>query len=229
MVNRPSTEPVRATLRAHSPHPSRSPRSTRAGVIAALAAATLVTGSCSAENKPAVADEETVEQVDVSSLDDTLGDFDLAGLDARESIEVLDTLPVAERPASSELIASVHADQLVYSNTSGEEATLPLPDGLFYLSVAPYIGETHSCYFHSLTTCVGELSETPVHVTFTDADTGEVLIDEDLTTYDNGFIGLWLPADVSGELTLTSDGLSATETVSTGPDDLTCLTTMRLS
>lgn len=206
-----------------------SPRTTRAGVVAALAATALFIGSCSSDEEPVTTDEDTTSQINASSLDDTLADFGLTGLNSRESIELLDALPVAERPASSELTASALADQLVFSNVSGEEASLPLEDGEFYLAVAPYIQQTHSCYFHSLTTCIGEMSNTPVQVLFTDLDTGEVLIDEELTTYDNGFVGFWLPADITGELTITSNGLSTTEEVSTGPDDLTCLTTMQLT
>lgn len=215
MVTRSSTAPT--------------PRTVRTGVFAALAAAALLIGSCSSDGEATATEEDSTAQSNASSLDDTLADFGLTGLDSRESIELLDALPVAERPASSELMATIHADQLVYSNVSGEEASLPLDDDEFYLAVAPYNEQTHSCYFHSLTTCIGEMGNTPVHVVFTDADTGEVLIDDEFTTYDNGFVGFWLPADITGELTVTADGLTATEEVATGPDDLTCLTTMQLA
>lgn len=157
-----------------------------------------------------------------------LSDHGLAGLDARQVIELLDTTPVADRP--TDLIASVRPTALALSDNQDREVSLPLPRDEFYLSVAPYVSRTHDCYFHSLTTCIGELSNEEVHVTVTDADTGNVLIEETRRTYDNGFIGLWLPRGVTTNITLEVDGKSGVATVSTAGDDaLTCLTTLQLS
>lgn len=154
---------------------------------------------------------------------------DLEGLDARQVIERLDTMPVAERP--DDLWASVEPDQLVLSDPTGgfEETALPMPADEFYLSVAPYRTYTHDCFFHSLTTCLGELGGETVQVTVTDEATGRTVLDETRTTYDNGFVGLWLPRDLTGTLTIEHDGDSTTSPVSTGGDDLTCLTTMQVA
>ena len=65
-------------------------------------------------------------------------------------------------------------------------------------------------------------------VTFTDAR-GEVLVDEQRTSYTNGFVGLWLPADTTGTLTVEVDGRSGSQQVSTGTEDPTCLTTLQVS
>ena len=155
----------------------------------------------------------------------------LTGLDARQIIDQLDAQPVADRPA--DLLASVQPDELVLTDPSdrtGETTTtLPMPDDEFYLSVAPYREQTHDCVFHSLTTCRGELSQQDVEVTVTDDETGQVVLDDTRTTFDNGFVGLWLPRDTTGTLTIRHDGGEATSPVSTGEDDLTCLTTMRLT
>ncbi|GMA34464.1 CueP family metal-binding protein [Demequina litorisediminis] len=70
-----------------------------------------------------------------------------------------------------------------------------MPDDAFYVSLAPYVDTTHECYFHSLTTCTGEMQGEDIDVTVTDVETGEVLVDEAMTTFDNGFVGLWLPRD----------------------------------
>ncbi|MFS4491238.1 CueP family metal-binding protein, partial [Dietzia kunjamensis] len=48
-------------------------------------------------------------------------------------------------------------------------------------------------------------------------------------TYDNGFLGLWLPRGITATLTIDHDGRTATAPISTGDDDLTCLTTMQLA
>lgn len=162
------------------------------------------------------------------SADSILADHGLAGAAARQVIDTLDAQPVAERPA--DLIASVRPGQLLLSDDQGREASLALPDDEFYLSVAPYVSQTHECFHHSLTTCRGELANTPVHVTVTDGDSGAVVVDEDLTTFDNGFVGLWLPRGIEATLTITSDGRSATTAISTsGDEDPTCLTTLELS
>ncbi|WP_308161454.1 CueP family metal-binding protein [Dietzia psychralcaliphila] len=62
-----------------------------------------------------------------------------------------------------------------------------------------------------------------------DTATGDTLIEEPRTTYDNGFLGLWLPRDISAILTINHEGRSATAPISTGEQDLTCLTTMQLA
>ena len=153
--------------------------------------------------------------------------YDLAGLEAPQIINTLDTMPVADRP--NDLIASVQPTELVL--TSGDESleTIPIPEDQFYLSVAPYYTSTHPCQFHSLTTCRGEMATEEVHVTVTDNASGDTLIDEPRTTYDNGFLGLWLPRGITATLTIDHDGRTATAPISTGDDDLTCLTTMQLA
>src|SRR5699024_1940859 len=64
----------------------------------------------------------------------------------------------------------------------------------FFVSMAPFINETHECAVHSLTGCQGELVEEDFDVLVTDSS-GEVVVDETMTTEKNGFIDLWLPRD----------------------------------
>ena len=149
------------------------------------------------------------------------------GLDTRPIIDQLDTIPLAER--STDLIASVRPAELLLSDNQQREATLPIPDGQFYLSFAPYLEETHECHFHSLTTCVGELQNAEVTVKITDA-AGEVLVDDTLTTFDNGFLGVWLPRDIDATLSVEHDGHTGTTAITTkGAEAATCLTTLQLA
>ncbi|WP_341231485.1 CueP family metal-binding protein, partial [Nocardioides salarius] len=104
-----------------------------------------------------------------------LADHDLAGLEAPEVIERLDTMALADRPG--DLMASVQPDAVVVTDDQGREVRLPMPEDQVYVSVAPYVDQTHECHFHSLTTCVGELGDESVDVMLTTAD-GEVLVDE---------------------------------------------------
>lgn len=194
-------------------HPTR-----RRTAIALLAAGALALAGCSTDNDPAQ---------EAASPPASLEIYGLAGLDATQVIDTLDAMPVADRP--DDLIASVHPTELVLTSGGENLATLPTQEDGFYLSVAPYEIRTHSCHFHSLTTCLGEMAGEQVHVTVTNTTTGQTLIDEPRTTYDNGFLGLWLPRDITATLTIDHDGKTATSPIATGNQDLTCLTTMQLT
>lgn len=194
-----------------TPHQSR-----RRAMITILAGLALSTASCST----GPSDSATPPTIP------SLASYGLTGLDAPQVIEKLDTMLAADRP--SDLLASVQPTELIVSS-SAQSLTLTMPDETFYLSVAPYLTTTHPCQFHSLTTCQGELDNAQVHVTVTDTATGNTLINEPRTTYDNGFLGLWLPRDISAHLTIDHGDKSATATISTGVQDPTCLTTMKLT
>ena len=107
------------------------------------------------------------------------------------------------------------------------EASMPLDGDEFYLSIAPYETTTHECYFHNLGSCQGELADVEVRVRIT-TDSGEVLVDEDATTYANGFIGFWIPKDVAGTVVVTKDGKRAESRFSSDAEGPTCLTTLQL-
>lgn len=188
--------------------------------LAVVAAAALLAGCVSADG-PGSAAPSSVAAVNL------LAEHGLSGLDAREVITRLDTMPVAERPA--DLIASVRPDAVVLSDSSGATVSLPLPDDQFYVSIAPYTGRTHDCFFHSLTTCLGEMSNEDVRVEVTDRATGVVLVDETRRVGDNGFFGLWLPRAVDGAITIDHDAGSTTAPLSTHDDDPTCVTTLQLA
>jgi hypothetical protein len=198
---------------------------------AALSVATaLVLSACSAVDEPTRAAPTNSEapQATAQPQDQLLADQGLDGLDARAVIDSLDALPVAER--STTLMASIRPNELLLSDDQERETALAMPADEFYVSLAPYVEQTHECYFHSLTTCKGELQNVDVLVVVTDKATGEVLLDETRTTFDNGFTGLWLPRDIDASITIEYDGLSATSDLSTRTDDdATCVTTMQLA
>ena len=154
-------------------------------------------------------------------------EHNLDGLNAREIITRLDSTKVTDR--SSEFIASIEPDQLVLTDDQNNQTTVPMPEDEFYVSIAPYRSQTHECYFHSLTTCTGELANTDVHVTVVEATSGETLLDETLTTYHNEFVGVWLPRGIDATLTVSAEGRTAKKAISTRPDDPTCLTGLQLA
>ena len=185
----------------------------------------LVLTACSTTTSSPESDSPSAGTQSVDN--DFLAAHDLDGLDAAQVIERLDTMPVADRPA--DLIASVQPDALVLTDDQERETQLPMPDDEVYISIAPYRDQTHDCYFHSLTTCRGEMANEDVQVVLTSAD-GTVVLDETRTTYDNGFMGFWLPRDFSGELVVSQDGVSGSAKISTtSVEDPTCVTTMQLT
>ncbi len=157
---------------------------------------------------------------------DFLNSYGLVGMDAKEIIEDLDQRSLAERP--SDFIASVRTDELVLSDNSSEVA-LDLPENLTYVSIAPYVNQTHDCFYHSLTTCRGELGNAQIQITITDEANGEVLVNEETTTFDNGFVGFWLPNEASGTIEVTYRGHTGTTEFSTTNDGATCVTDLRLA
>lgn len=65
-----------------------------------------------------------------------------------------------------------------------------------------------------------------VHVAVV-TDAGETLVDEGVMTYANGFVGFWLPRDLTGTVTVSAG--TATSPFDFGADGPTCLTTLRLA
>lgn len=198
-------------------------RPRRAAIV--LAAALLTLTACAADAGAPAAAPDATEAPAAVSAQEVLTERGWEGLDGAALIAELDQLPVAERPAT--LMASVTANAVTVSGTDGVPTEIPVDKG-FYLSIAPYVTQTHPCGFHSLTTCRGELANTDVQLTVTDAATGEVITDEGVRTYDNGFVGVWLPYDRELTVTVTGEAGTATTTLTTGAEDPTCLTTLQL-
>lgn len=155
-----------------------------------------------------------------------LNTYDLDDMDAVEIIDHLDRLETAERPA--DLIASVYPDELVLTDNR-QEVVLDLPQNLSYLSIAPYVEQTHDCFYHSLTTCQGELSNATVDVEITDSTTGDVVVDEQVATFDNGFVGFWVPSDIDGTIEISYDGRTGTSDFTTTDEGATCITDLQLT
>jgi len=211
------------------PHHSTSRLASRSVTVVAVAvAAMLALTACSAAASTSTS-AGNVEADDIQLVRDAMmKDHGLDGLDARAIIDRLDALPTSERP--DDLMVSIRPNELTLSDAAQREMTLPMPDDQFYVSIAPYDNVTHECYFHSLTTCKGEIQNGDVHVLVANTDSGEILIDETRTTFDNGFMGLWLPRNIDVNVTIDYDGRSATTDLSTSGDEAaTCVTTMQLA
>lgn len=156
-----------------------------------------------------------------------LAEFDVAApANVKDLIQELQSQSLAERPDG--LMASVRVDELLLSS-GNDEVGLPIPTGDFHLSVAPYLTDTHECFFHSLTTCVGELASEELQVTITDDASNEVYLDGTVTTYENGFFDVWLPTGRNLTMRIDDGENTAEVPVGTGAEDPTCVTTVQLS
>ncbi|GEL46201.1 CueP family metal-binding protein [Cellulomonas hominis] len=195
---------------------------TRRPALPALAAALLLALTAACSPSPAEPTPTAVATADASA--DALDTY--AAMGAEDLIAALEATPLDERPA--DLLASVRPHEVLLSR-DGREVAVPAPEGKHYLSIAPYVSGTHDCFFHSLTTCTGELGGEQVAVTIVDDASGEVYVDETTTLHDNGFAGFWLPDGRTATVTVEADGRAGTATVSTGDEDLTCLTSLRLA
>ncbi|HOU00700.1 MAG TPA: CueP family metal-binding protein [Anaerolineaceae bacterium] len=159
--------------------------------------------------------KKPVSQSDTAFLEK----YGLSGLSIEEIVQKLDSTT----SDLSGLRASITSDYLILSDDSGE-VRLALPKDKFYLSFAPYISQTHPCGTHSLTSCQGELVNQEIHAVITDKG-GNEIVNSDLTTMANGFVGVWLPRKIDGTVSVSYNGKVAQAPISTYAGSNTCLTT----
>ncbi|BCG60960.1 CueP family metal-binding protein [Paenibacillus sp. URB8-2] len=124
--------------------------------------------------------------------------------------------------------ASITSDQLTVTADNNNKTTYNLPKNEFFVSIAPYVNKTHPCATHSLTGCQGEMANEKFNVTITDRD-GKVVIQDELQSFDNGFIDFWLPRDQTFHVKIEQGGKSSESEISTFEDDDTCISTMKLT
>lgn len=123
--------------------------------------------------------------------------------------------------------ASITSQQLIVTDKNSNQVTYDLPKDEFFVSIAPYIHQTHPCEIHSLTGCRGEMANEEFHVYIENTE-GNIIVDKKMKTYANGFIDLWLPRNETFTITITKDEKSAQSEISTFEDDQTCVTNMKL-
>ena len=126
-----------------------------------------------------------------------------------------------------DVTASITSHELIVAD-NGEKTSFDLPEDEFFVSIAPFVEVTHECAIHSLTGCQGELVEKDFDVHIQDEE-GNVVMDETITSLENGFIDLWLPRDQTYQVKISYDGKTVQHEISTFKDDNTCITTMQLT
>lgn len=123
--------------------------------------------------------------------------------------------------------ASITSKEIQVTDKAGNLTTHSLPEDEFFVSIAPFINETHPCDIHSLTGCQGELVDVDFQF-YVEDESGNVVIDETYNSEANGFVDIWLPRDKTFTVKVTYDGKVAESEISTFETDGTCITTMQL-
>ncbi|WP_166245293.1 CueP family metal-binding protein [Paenibacillus turpanensis] len=123
--------------------------------------------------------------------------------------------------------ASITPRQLIVTTNDKSKVAYDLPKEEFFVSIAPYLNNTHPCATHSLTSCQGELTNQSFHVYIEDAK-GKVVVDQTMKSEANGFIDLWLPRDKTYSITVKHNGKTVKSELSTFETDNTCISTLQL-
>jgi hypothetical protein len=123
--------------------------------------------------------------------------------------------------------ASITSRQLIVTGSDDKKMTYELPENDFFVSIAPYVNETHPCATHSLTGCRGEMMNEEFTISIVDTD-GNSVLDQTVKSQANGFIDLWLSRDKTYRITVDHDGRTAKSEFSTFDKDNTCITTIKL-
>lgn len=126
-----------------------------------------------------------------------------------------------------DVTASITSHELIVTD-NGKETSFKLPAEDFFVSIAPFIENTHPCANHNLTGCQGELVEKEFNVFIQDEE-GNVVVDKTMTSLENGFIDLWLPRDQTFQVKIEHAGKTTESEISTYKGDNTCITTMQLT
>lgn len=147
------------------------------------------------------------------------------GLAGKTVEQIVDTIDQTSQHRPLPYSASITSTELKLSD--GEQIyTLPLGDK-FYLSFASYERRTHPCFNHSLSGCQGEMADKTFNVKVTD-NKGDVILQKPMTSYRNGFIGVWLPRNMEGTIEVSYNGKTASHAIATRDDSQTCLTGLPL-
>lgn len=124
--------------------------------------------------------------------------------------------------------ASITSTELIVTNSNEKKTSYDITEEEFFVSIAPYVNETHPCTDHSLTGCQGELVDKDFDILIKDMD-GNIVMEEIMNSGANGFIDLWLPRNQTYEVQFSYDGKQVESEISTFKEDQTCITTMQLS
>lgn len=126
-----------------------------------------------------------------------------------------------------DVVTFVTPEKVTFKFKDGQMISVPLPDDVMMVSIAPYINKTHECATHYISSCDAEMKSTNVKILAVTAG-GKTLINKTMKTAPTGFLDLWLPRNQTINITVSAKGKSATGKIFTNSDSKTCETTLKL-
>ena len=194
------------------------------GAPAPAASVTIAIGTPSATGTPTpTAAPTTPSAAEVAAAEALLARHSLAGKTVEEVIGAL-AASAEKRPLALKAVVKPWVLELSDGTAQG---SLPMPADRFYLAVAPFRNGNAACSFHDLSADQGELRGFAFHVVVADAN-NTPLVDADVTTGPNGFVGPWPPRHPPGPLPRPLQGAAGQVGYSTRGTSPTCRSQLHL-
>jgi len=210
---------VAACSPATPTQPAPGPSASGGAPTAPAASVTIVIGTPSARTGTPTASAAPTRPTDAetAAAQAVLARHGLGGKTVEEVIAALEASG-DQRPLPLQAIVKPWVLELSDAQGAG---SLPLPADRFYLALAPVKNSNPECTAHNLSADQGDRPNMAFHVVIADAN-NTPLVDADVTTGPNGFVGFWLPRDRKGLITGTVEGAAGQIAYSTGDRSATC-------
>lgn len=155
----------------------------------------------------------------IFTTDDEFKFYEEFGLNINDQESLINDLE--NKNYNQEISASI-SDKQIFIYHKNEEYEIMLKDDLFYVSLAPYINQTHGCYTHSLTGCQGELIDKDFLVKIFDEE-DNLLEEKTINSGSDGFFGLFLEKGITYKIIVEYEGLNTSYDIIANTDQ-TCFT-----
>jgi hypothetical protein len=148
---------------------------------------------------------------------------ELKGVDGKKAMEIANEW----RLKKIDIVTFVTPDTVNFKFKDGETISIPVPDDVMIVSIAPYVNKTHKCATHYMSSCDAELKNEDMKITAFAAG-GKILINKTMKTGPTGFLDLWLPRNQEIDIAVSAKGKKATGKIYTYRNSKTCDTTLKL-
>lgn len=147
----------------------------------------------------------------------------IRSLDPIEAVDVLNEW----RDTKPEILSYINADNIVISFPDNEIVELELPEDKMFVAIAPYVDETHQCYFHYFSSCMAEMKSKSFTIELIDNNTNSS-VSKEVNSLNNGFFELWLDRNKKYEIFVKYSNKTGNDTINTFSKSRTCITTVHL-
>lgn len=163
------------------------------------------------------------QSVSMNSSDNKQLRDELKGVDGKKAMEIANKW----RMKKIDIVTFVTPDTVNFKFKDGETISIPVPNDMMIVSIAPYINKTHECATHYMSSCDAELKNEDMKITAANAG-GKIFINKIMKTGPTGFLDLWLPRNQEITIVVSAKGKKATGKIYTYRNSKTCETTLKL-